>query len=304
MRLKDNVTIDYCNKNNETVITKGTIKYVIDDENKYYYKIFNQKSYNKETLPNEQYEFLNSNNLICTDSEYKNIDKRFNRNMYFYECFSENHQVDPESIHNTISDKQIVIVGVGGLGTVILDSLQRMGFKNFTIIDYDTVEESNLNRQILFNEKHLNKNKIDAISDETLEGCKIRKLNKKIMKVRDMEEEFIKEADFLINCADSPSNIENIIHEFSKKFKIPSISGGVGIETGKWGPIFDRNNVFKSENVSMQNIKIKGSNSSTNSIISNFIAFEVMLYFSELYSEYPFYKEKNFNFKSLYLDVI
>ena len=38
-------------------------------------------------------------------------------------------------------------------------------------------------------------------------------------------------------------------------------------------------------------MSIKGSNASTNSIISSFIAFEVMLYITNLYEDYLFYKK-------------
>ena len=43
---------------------------------------------------------------------------------------------------------KILILGVGGVGSYTLDCLYRSGVKDITIVDYDTYEESNLNRQI------------------------------------------------------------------------------------------------------------------------------------------------------------
>lgn len=301
MRLKDNVVIEYCTETESTIISQGILQYVIEDKNKYYFDIFNKDYYQKDKLPKEQYEFLINNKLVTKDTNYSDLDKRFHRNMYFYECFTDNCELNVEEIHKSIRNKDVVIIGVGGVGTVILDSLQRMGFHNFTIIDYDFVEKSNLNRQLLFKEKHIGEYKVEAVSKELLTGCNVTKHQKKISSVKDMEDLSIYKADFIINCADTPNDIGNIVHQFAKSYDIPSISGGVGIDSGQWGPIYDESHKFQ-DGIS-NNIKIKGSNASTNAIISNFMAFEVMLYLSNLYLDYPFYKEKNLNFKTLQMDV-
>jgi len=51
---------------------------------------------------------------------------------------------DFEKIKNT----RIIILGVGGVGGFALDCLYKTGLENITIVDYDTFEESNQNRQI------------------------------------------------------------------------------------------------------------------------------------------------------------
>ncbi len=50
-----------------------------------------------------------------------------------------------------IKKAKILVVGAGGLGCPVLLYLVSMGIEHIGIIDYDIVEESNLNRQILFN---------------------------------------------------------------------------------------------------------------------------------------------------------
>ena len=47
-----------------------------------------------------------------------------------------------------LQDKKIIILGVGGVGGYALDCLYRSGITNITIVDFDTFEISNQNRQI------------------------------------------------------------------------------------------------------------------------------------------------------------
>ena len=68
--------------------------------------------------------------------------------------------IDKETL-NKIQNLNILIVGVGGVGGYALESLVRTGIKNITIIDKDTIDESNLNRQIIALKSNIGKEKVD-----------------------------------------------------------------------------------------------------------------------------------------------
>jgi len=46
-----------------------------------------------------------------------------------------------------LENANIILLGVGGVGSFCLDCLYRSGVKNITIVDFDTYDDSNQNRQ-------------------------------------------------------------------------------------------------------------------------------------------------------------
>lgn len=70
-----------------------------------------------------------------------------------------------EANFNKIKDTTVLIVGLGGVGGYALESLVRSGIGNVILIDYDKIDESNLNRQIITNRDNIGKYKVDVAYD-------------------------------------------------------------------------------------------------------------------------------------------
>ena len=66
-----------------------------------------------------------------------------------------------EENFNTVKDKTIAIIGLGGVGGTAFEALVRTGVQNFVICDFDKVDETNLNRQILFTSEDIDKSKVE-----------------------------------------------------------------------------------------------------------------------------------------------
>lgn len=62
-----------------------------------------------------------------------------------------------------LKDKNILIFGAGAIGTHISWGLVSMGIKNITIVDYDEIELSNLNRQLFYKITDVGKSKIEVL---------------------------------------------------------------------------------------------------------------------------------------------
>ncbi len=63
-----------------------------------------------------------------------------------------------------LSNAKILLLGVGGVGSFCLDCLHRNGIHDITIIDFDTYDESNQNRQ-MWSELHKGESKVKALAE-------------------------------------------------------------------------------------------------------------------------------------------
>lgn len=57
------------------------------------------------------------------------------------------------------SQARVLMVGAGGIGCELLKNLVLTGFGEIHVVDLDTIDLSNLNRQFLFRHEHIKKSK-------------------------------------------------------------------------------------------------------------------------------------------------
>jgi len=63
---------------------------------------------------------------------------------------------------NKLENAKIILLGVGGVGSFCLDCLYRSGITDITIVDFDTYDKTNQNRQ-MWSEMHENEVKVEAL---------------------------------------------------------------------------------------------------------------------------------------------
>lgn len=81
------------------------------------------------------------------------------------EIFSRNSLYWGEENQNILKSKHVAVFGLGGVGGFCAESLARAGIGEMTIIDFDTVSASNINRQIVALHSTIGKRKTELFEE-------------------------------------------------------------------------------------------------------------------------------------------
>ena len=134
---------------------------------------------------------------------------------------------------NKIKNASVLIVGIGGLGSIISLYLTAAGVGKIGLIDDDTVSISNLQRQILYCESDLNLQKVDCAKK------RLQKLNSEVEFITYSEklnsenaEKIISEYDIIVDGCD---NFETryLIDDVCSKYKKPYVFGAISEFSGQ-----------------------------------------------------------------------
>ena len=131
-----------------------------------------------------------------------------------------------------LQNANILIVGLGGVGSFAAEFLVRSGIGNLTIVDGDTVDITNINRQLPALNSTIGKNKTDVVAERILDinpEINLKKINEFLEPER-MEELLTQEKfDYVLDCIDSLSpKLALIITCKRKKIKLVSAMGAGG----------------------------------------------------------------------------
>ena len=131
-----------------------------------------------------------------------------------------------------LQSANILIVGLGGVGSFAAEFLVRSGIGNLTIVDGDTVDITNINRQLPALSSTIGKNKTDVVAERILDinpEINLKKINEFLEPDR-MEELLTQEKfDYVLDCIDSLSpKLALIITCKRKKIKLVSAMGAGG----------------------------------------------------------------------------
>jgi len=138
-----------------------------------------------------------------------------------------------DTMRKIMSGQKIAVVGVGGLGSVIAESLIHMGFQHLVLIDNDKLELSNLNRitGASFEDAVGNLYKVDVVARylKSINPHCIVETHK--LNILDKEAEYVLvKADWIIVGTDNHASRFKV-QEYAFKYYIPFITAGVNIST-------------------------------------------------------------------------
>lgn len=170
---------------------------------------------------------------MCEKDE--NIPKRYMPNVNYFSRYigTNGNRYTPQK---RINETTILLLGLGGGGSNILTLLCGLGPKKVIIIDYDNVEESNLGRQLLYNESDIGSPKSTAAAQAIKKmnsHITIESHNKKILTPDDVLEHIFG-VDLVICAIDEPPFVaQRIVNQAIVKANIPCVFGASQVSRGR-----------------------------------------------------------------------
>ena len=123
-----------------------------------------------------------------------------------------------------LQNSKVVVFGIGGVGSYVVEGLARAGIGEFILIDKDIVDKTNINRQIIATTKTIGKPKVDVSKQRILEinpNAKVETYKEFFMP--ESKDFFNETIDYVIDCVDTiTAKIEIIVR--AKKHNIHVIS--------------------------------------------------------------------------------
>lgn len=120
-----------------------------------------------------------------------------------------------------LQDKKILICGCGGVGSFVAEALARSGVGYITLLDYDKVEPSNLNRQLMSTKNNIGLIKTEVLKQRLNEisDCNVDTIETFI------DDKFIldKKYDYVIDCIDTLTS-KFILVKLCQSNNIPVLS--------------------------------------------------------------------------------
>jgi hypothetical protein len=194
----------------------------------------NKKEFRKGNI---YYELLKKNMLI----EFKDYQFYFNnRNRLFFQ-YMELPQIPVDKLCS-----KILIFGAGAAGSTIAILLLQFGFKNIIIIDDDKVEQTDVEKTLIFRKEHLNRDKVECIGEIAKEnyGIEIKTLffrptnKKEILEVIDNYN-----PDVIVKACDPDLSFRIFLNDICFNKGIPFLHMSYSFERINLGPFYTRENV-------------------------------------------------------------
>lgn len=152
-----------------------------------------------------------------------------------------------EEAINKLNNSKVLIFGVGGVGGYVAEALARTGVGSITIVDKDTVSESNINRQIIALHSTVGRDKVDVLKERMLDiNPDLQVDARKCFFLPENAHEFdFSQYDYIVDAVDTVTAKLQIIVQ-AKEAGVPVISA-MGAGNKVHPEMFEIADIYKTE---------------------------------------------------------
>ena len=146
-----------------------------------------------------------------------------------------------------VKNANVIVFGCGGVGGYVVEMLARMGISKLTLVDFDTISTSNLNRQIIAMQDNVGKFKVQEFKKRILKinsNAEVIAITDKLLP-ENLKYFNLESYDYIADCIDMVSS-KVALMQYAYENNLPLISAmGTGNRTGI--PNFVVTDIFDTE---------------------------------------------------------
>ncbi|GAA2348840.1 ThiF family adenylyltransferase [Dactylosporangium salmoneum] len=159
--------------------------------------------------------------------------RRYESNLRFYDLFAGLERPGA-AFHRAMRDADVLLLGAGGVGSGVLQSLVGLGAGRVRLVDFDVVEEKNLARQFAYNRADVGRAKVDAARDWAVRyspgTTAVEAVHERVADAATIRR-LGAGASVVVSCIDSPSDIQLLVNEACFELGVPFVTGGLQYST-------------------------------------------------------------------------
>jgi molybdopterin-synthase adenylyltransferase len=189
----------------------------------------------KRFVGDSRIEEMLQKHILLTD-DIPSITGRYSRQSGFFSLLAD----DFGSYQSCLERAHILLLGAGAIGSHMLWHLAAMGVKKITVVDFDVVEDTNLNRQLLYSREDIGLPKVDVLRRKIAQfnpDIEVIPINQRICGPSDVEK-LMTGKTLVVKAIDTPEEATAWVNQVCVKHGVPFITGGFLGDVGMVGPIY------------------------------------------------------------------
>ncbi|GAA3278773.1 ThiF family adenylyltransferase [Dactylosporangium vinaceum] len=155
--------------------------------------------------------------------------RRHESNLRFYDLYAGLDRPSAQ-FQRAMAAADVLLLGAGGMGSGVLQSLVGLGAGRVRLVDFDVVEEKNLARQFAYDHDDLGRPKVDAARDwaarYSRDGTVVEAVHERVTDV-DAIVRLGRGASIVVCAIDSPDDVHLRVNEACFALGIPFVTGGL-----------------------------------------------------------------------------
>ena len=202
---------------------------------------------------------------------------------------------NPDEAQAILGDAHVAILGVGGIGSVVLAHLVSAGVGHFTLIDGDSVQPHNLNRQFIYGLADVGRRKVEAATDWVAarnSSAVVRNVPRMLSDAAALIPVLREKVSLLVVAADSPADIGVRAAHACLDTRTALVGAECGLRTASWGPLLEpadlpaytaeQKSIGERSPVPKASRSMTASFGPTNAIVASYLANDIVNWFAGL----------------------